>query len=66
MRYFWLLLYYGLAKHLPKSNVPVFGKMENGYVHYVLSTYLQNVASNSTSNKELILAMAKVSLWEIL
>ena len=27
MKYFWLILYYGLAKHMPKSNVPIFGKM---------------------------------------
>lgn len=27
MKYFWLILYYGMAKHLPKSNVPVFGKI---------------------------------------
>ncbi|MBR5574423.1 MAG: acyltransferase [Paludibacteraceae bacterium] len=25
MRTFWLILYYGLAKHLPKSTVPVIG-----------------------------------------
>lgn len=25
MRYFWLILYYGLAKHLPKSTVPMLG-----------------------------------------
>ena len=25
MRIFWLILYYGLAKHLPKSTVPVIG-----------------------------------------
>ena len=27
MRTFWLILYYGLAKHLPKSTVPVIGKI---------------------------------------
>ena len=27
MRYFWLILYYGLAKHLPKSTAPVIGKL---------------------------------------
>jgi maltose O-acetyltransferase len=27
MKYFWLILYYGLAKHLPKSNVPILGRM---------------------------------------
>ena len=27
MRYFWLILYYGLAKHLPKSTMPVIGKI---------------------------------------
>lgn len=26
MKYFWIILYYGFAKHLPKSNVPFFGK----------------------------------------
>jgi len=26
MRKFWLLLYYGFAKHLPKSSFPVLGK----------------------------------------
>lgn len=26
MRTFWLIVYYGFAKHLPKSTVPVFGK----------------------------------------
>lgn len=26
MRNFWLILYYGFAKHLPKSTVPVIGK----------------------------------------
>ena len=25
MRYFWLILYYGFAKHLPKSTMPVIG-----------------------------------------
>lgn len=30
MRYFWLILYYGLAKHLCKSTVPVFGKCAQG------------------------------------
>ena len=25
MRYFWLILYYGLAKHLPKSTAPIIG-----------------------------------------
>lgn len=27
MRIFWLILYYGLAKHLPKSTVPMLGKI---------------------------------------
>lgn len=27
MRTFWLILYYGLAKHLPKSTAPILGKM---------------------------------------
>ena len=27
MRYIWLLLYYGLAKHLPKSTNPILGKL---------------------------------------
>ena len=27
MRYFWLILYYGFAKHLPKSTMPVIGKI---------------------------------------
>lgn len=27
MKTFWLILYYGLAKHLPKSTVPVLGKI---------------------------------------
>ena len=27
MKTFWLILYYGLAKHLPKSTAPVIGKM---------------------------------------
>ena len=26
MKYFWLILYYGLAKHLPKSTMPIIGK----------------------------------------
>jgi maltose O-acetyltransferase len=26
MRKFWLILYYGFARHLPKSNRPVFGR----------------------------------------
>lgn len=26
MKYFWLILYYGFARHLPKSNRPVLGK----------------------------------------
>lgn len=26
MRTFWLFLYYGFARHLPKSTMPVFGK----------------------------------------
>ena len=25
MKYFWLILYYGLAKHLPKSTAPIIG-----------------------------------------
>jgi maltose O-acetyltransferase len=25
MKYFWLILYYGFAKHLPKSTTPVIG-----------------------------------------
>ena len=27
MRFIWLLLYYGLAKHLPKSTNPILGKL---------------------------------------
>lgn len=27
MRTFWLIMYYGLAKHLPKSTMPIFGKL---------------------------------------
>ena len=27
MRTFWLIVYYGFAKHMPKSNRPVFGKL---------------------------------------
>lgn len=27
MKTFWLILYYGFAKHLPKSTIPVVGKM---------------------------------------
>ena len=27
MRSFWLVVYYGLAKHLPKSTMPFFGKL---------------------------------------
>lgn len=27
MRTFWLILYYGLVKHLPKSTAPILGKM---------------------------------------
>ncbi len=27
MKYFWLILYYGLAKHLPKSTMPIVGKI---------------------------------------
>lgn len=30
MRTFWLILYYGVAKHLPKSTMPVFGKFAKG------------------------------------
>lgn len=26
MKTFWLILYYGLAKHLPKSTMPILGK----------------------------------------
>jgi len=27
MTYFWLIVYYGLAKHLPKSTTPLLGKI---------------------------------------
>lgn len=27
MRAFWLIIYYGVAKHLPKSTMPVIGKL---------------------------------------
>jgi len=27
MKYYWLIVYYGLAKHLPKSTAPILGKM---------------------------------------
>lgn len=30
MRTFWLIMYYGLAKHLPKSTTPVIGKLAKG------------------------------------
>ena len=30
MRTFWLIFYYCLAKHLPKSTVPVLGKLAKG------------------------------------
>lgn len=35
MRYIYLLLYYGFAKHLPKSTHPLFGKLSK-YVRRVL------------------------------
>lgn len=30
MKTFWLILYYGLAKHLPKSTMPIIGKLAKG------------------------------------
>ena len=27
MRTFWLIIYYGFARHLPKSTAPILGKM---------------------------------------
>lgn len=33
MRKFWLIVYYGFAKNLPKSTMPVFGKMAKRLRH---------------------------------
>lgn len=30
MRTFWLIVYYGIARHLPKSNRPILGKFAGG------------------------------------
>ncbi len=39
MRTFWLIVYYGLAKHLPKSNRPVFGRL-GGWLRYQCAKHL--------------------------
>lgn len=57
MRIFWLIVYYGFARHLPKSNRPVLGKFGgwlrakcakhlfakcNGYVNLEQGAYIGN------------------------
>lgn len=57
MRFFWLIVYYGFARHLPKSNRPVLGKFGgwlrakcakhlfakcNGYVNLEQGAYIGN------------------------
>ena len=39
MRKFWLMVYYGLASKLPKSNRPVFGKLA-GWLRYQCAKHL--------------------------
>lgn len=39
MRTFWLIVYYGLASKLPKSNRPVFGKF-GGWLRYQCARHL--------------------------
>lgn len=39
MRKFWIIVYYGFARHLPKSNRPVLGKF-GGWLRYVCAKHL--------------------------
>lgn len=39
MKTFWLILYYGFAQHLPKSNRPLFGKFA-GWLRYQCAKHL--------------------------
>lgn len=39
MRTFWLIVYYGIARHLPKSNRPVLGKF-GGWLRYQCAKHL--------------------------
>lgn len=39
MRTFWLLIYYGFAKHLPKSTSPFFGKFAQ-WLRYLCAKHL--------------------------
>jgi len=39
MRKFWLIVYYGLAVRLPKSNIPVLGKF-GGWLRYKCAKHL--------------------------
>lgn len=39
MRTFWLIIYYGFSRHLPKSNRPVLGKF-GGWLRYQCAKHL--------------------------
>lgn len=43
MRYFWLILYYSIGKHLPKSTTPIVGKFAK-YIRQKLCTSLFSVS----------------------
>ena len=53
MKKIWLILYYGFARHLPKSNRGLMGSLPSGCVTNVLSTCLLNAKERTlTWSKE--------------
>ena len=51
MRTFWLIIYYGFARHLAKSTMPVFGKFMNLCYNDPALPYMSAVANPDPNNK---------------